>query len=250
MYTTLGYLYDQIHYVIIGTGPIDRWNRMAYAKNVKVYKGIDNIVKFKIRNNNQKDVNVAQSTFKLSVVDTVTGNEKFYTILDIENAQKGLLTTTISELDLLKLENNLYHYSIKMTDGEGVDHPIYVDDNYGAAGVLEVHGKTFPGLSASVSATIGSSNLGVAYTSSIVNDYNSGLGTAAYYMTNFTGSIEIQAHMETASTVEEDDYFTVGTTVYNNENGVVYANFTGAFRAVRFKITTASGSVDQILVKI
>ena len=155
MYTTLGYLYDQIHYVIIGTGPIDRWNRMAYAKNVKVYRGINNIVKFKIRNNNQKDVNVAQSTFRLSVVDTASGDEKFYTMLDIENAQKGLLTTTIPELELLKLENNLYHYTIKMTTGEGVDHPIYVDDNYGAAGVLEVHGKTFPGLSPSVVATIG-----------------------------------------------------------------------------------------------
>ena len=84
MFTTIGYLYNQIHPVVLGTSiPDNRWNCMYYSKPVKLHKGVDNPIKFKIRNNNQKDVDVSTSTFTISIIDSYTNHEKISRTLDI-----------------------------------------------------------------------------------------------------------------------------------------------------------------------
>jgi len=251
MFTTLGYLYNQIHPVVLGiSDPTNRWNRMYYAKPVKLHKGVDNPIKFKIRNNNQKDVTLTGSTFTLSIVDSLTNQEKLSRTLDIENASTGMLATTITEEDLNNLDANRYHYGIKMVNSAGTQYPIYVDDNYSASGVIEVHGDAYPGPVAAVQPTIGAYNSGVAYTS-VTEVGNTCLGhnTAAYYLTAFTGTITVQGYLEDSGSVADSDYIDIESTTYTAKSGVVYNNFLGIFTGIRFKITLTSGSVDKILYK-
>jgi len=251
MFTTLGYLYDQIHPVVLGiSDPTNRWNRMYYAKPVKLHRGVDNPVKFKIRNNNQKDVNVVDSTFTLSVIDSYTNQEKISRTLDIENATAGLIGTVITEEDLNNLDSVRYHYGIRMVTDSGAQYPVYVDDNYSASGVIEVHNDAYPGPVSAVEPTVGAYNSGVAYSSLVETTHSAnGNSTAAYYLTNFTGTITAQGHMENTGSVQPSDYIDVVSNTYTNHSGVVYTNFVGLFTGVRFKVELTNGILDKILYK-
>lgn len=251
MFTTLGYLYNQIHPVVLGiSDPTNRWNRMYYAKPVKLHKGVDNPIKFKIRNNNQRDVTLTDSTFTLSIVENQTKREILLRTLDIENASTGMLATTITEEDLNNLDAIRYHYGIRMVNSDGVQYPVYVDDNYSASGVVEIHGDAYPGPVAAVEPTIGAYNSGIAYSSvtEVTNSAN-GNNTAAYYVTGFTGTITVQGYLENTGSVTESDYIDIASNTYTNQSGVVYSNFIGLFTGIRFKIELTSGTLDKILYK-
>ena len=223
---------------------------MYYAKPVKLHKGVDNPIKFRIRNNNQKDVTLTGSTFTLSVVDSYTNREILTRTLDIEDASTGMLATTITEEDLNNLDAVRYHYGIKMVNSSGVQYPIYVDDNYSASGTIEVHGDAYPGPVAAVEPTVGAYNSGVAYTSVIeVTNTANGNNTAAYYLSGFTGTITVQGYLEETGSVGENDYIDIDSNTYTNQSGVVYNNFTGLFTGIRFKIALSSGTLSKILYK-
>ena len=251
MFTTLGYLYNQIHPVVLGTSsPDNRWNRMYYSKPVKLHKGVDNPVKFKIRNNNQKDVDITDSEFTLSIVDSKTNEQVLNRALTIEDATKGLLSTTITEEDLYDFTMNRYHYGIKMLNSSGVQYPIYVDDNYSASGVIEVHNDAYPGAKTAVEPSIGAYSDGTAYSSVVVvTPSNNGINTAAYYLSGFSGTITVQGSLEESTSVSNEDWIDVTSSTYTTETGVAYTNFTGMFKVVRFKIELTAGSVNKILYK-
>lgn len=251
MFTTLGYLYNQIHPVLLGINdPTNRWNRMYYANPVKLHRGVDNPVKFKIRNNNQKDVDVTGSTFTLTVIDSYTKQEKLTRTLEIENATAGLISTVITEEDLNNLDSVRYHYGIRMVNSSGAQYPIYVDDNYSASGVIEVHNDAYPGPVPSSEPTIGAYNTGVAYTSVVeVSPSANGNNTAAYYLTGFTGTVTVQGYLSSGSSVSETDYINITSSTYTDQSGVVYSNFTGLFSGIRFKIEQTTGTLDKILYK-
>jgi hypothetical protein len=251
MFTTLGYLYNQIHPVVLGTSsPDNRWNRMYYSKPVKLHKGVDNPVKFKIRNNNQRDVDITDSEFTLSIVDSQTNEEIINRELTIENATKGLLSTTITEEDLYDLDMNRYHYGIKMLNSSGVQYPIYVDDNFSASGVIEIHNDAYPGPKVAVQPTIGAYSSGTAYSSIVtVTVGHNGISTAAYYLSAFSGTITVQGSLEDSTNINNNDWIDITSSTYTTETGVAYVNFTGMFKAIRFKIELTSGSLNKILYK-
>ena len=251
MFTTLGYLYNQIHPVVLGTSSSDnRWNRMYYSKPVKLHKGVDNPVQFKIRNNNQKDVDITDSEFILSITDSTSNKEIMNRSLAIENATKGLLSVTITEEDLREFDMNKYHYGIKMLNASGVQYPIYVDDNYSASGVIEVYNDAYPIPTPAVQPTVGAYSDGTAYSSVVtVTPGNNGISTAAYYLTGFSGTITVQGSLEDSTSVSSTDWFDITSSTHTTETAVAYSMFTGMFPLVRFKIALTAGSVDKILYK-
>ena len=251
MFTTIGYLYNQIHPVVLGTSSLDnRWNCMYYSKPVKLHKGVDNPVKFKIRNNNQKDVDLTGSEFTLSIVNSQTNEEILNRTLSIENATKGLLSTVITEEDLNDFVKNKYHYGIKMLNSSGVQYPIYVDDNYSASGVIEVYNDAYPGPVPAVDPSIGAFNDDTAYSSVVtVTPGNTGISTAAYYLSGFSGTVTLQGSLEDSTSVSNSDWIDVTSDTYTTKTGIVYTNSTGMFKVVRFKIEKTAGSINKILYK-
>lgn len=224
---------------------------MFYAKTIKLFKGIDNHVKFRIRNQNQKDVNVGASTFQLHIMEP-NGNTQLYTrMLSLEEPQRGVIKLTIPEQDLRDLEPKLYHYSLRMIDGEGVEHPVYVDDNYGAAGVIDLADNAYPTVVPATLVTMGAYNADVAYSSQIdLSEHGTGHHTAAYYLADFTGTITVEARVDDSLNASWGDVgATVTSATYTNATGVYPINFTGMFTSIRFKIERTSGDATKILYK-
>lgn len=250
MFTTLGYLYNQIHTVVDGKDPSNRWYLMYYAKTVKLHKGIDNPLKFRIKNNNQKDVDISGSTFWFYMIDSYTKHEVLAKEMTIEDATKGIVNLIITEENLLDLNALRYNYGIKVTDSAGNERPLFVDDNYSASGVVEVFDDAYPAVINSIELLPSVYTNNIATTSLVeVNLPSSNQQTATYYLENFTGTITVQGHMEDTANVQESSWINITSNFYTTTSGIAYVNFIGLFNGIRFKIEKTDGTVNKILYK-
>ena len=144
MITIQSYLYDNIIPVqILDPGLVARTrNRTVYNRTVKLYKNIDNTVTLQVRNQDQKSVDLTGTTLSFYVMNA-TSNVAILSLTPTINAVKGAATLVISKQHLATLDQEFYNYAIAYSTGDST-LPTYSDDNYGAAGQLQVLDNIFP----------------------------------------------------------------------------------------------------------
>jgi hypothetical protein len=141
------YIYDNNIYVQYDIDPeIQQRNRVVYTSPIQVYKGVDNILKVKVQNADQKPVNISGYTLIFNVVDDYVYSNATVVLaanVTVINANIGLGTVTLSKLDLVQLDREQYIYNVKVVNGAS-NVAAYVDDNYGSAGQLRVSSAAYP----------------------------------------------------------------------------------------------------------
>jgi hypothetical protein len=141
------YIYDNSVLVQYDVDPeIMQRNRVVYTNTLQIYKGIDNILKIKVQNADQKPVNITGFNLTFNMVeDYVFANATtvLSTNVTIVNANAGLGTVTISSLNMVQLTAEQYNYNVKINNGTA-NIAAYVDDNYGAAGQMMVSSAAYP----------------------------------------------------------------------------------------------------------
>ena len=108
-----------------------------YARNLKVYKGVNNPLVIEMKNNDQKPVDITGKTFVFNILDQENRKTLISRTGTITNASKGKVKFDISESDLLKVDGQFLNYSI-LDNTSGDRGVIFVDDHYGAMGNIEV----------------------------------------------------------------------------------------------------------------
>lgn len=141
------YIYDNSVLAQYDVDPeIMQRNRVVYTNTLQIYKGIDNILKIKVQNADQKPVNITGFTLTFNIVeDYVFANATtvLSTNVTIVNANAGLGSVTISSLNMVQLTAEQYNYNVKINNGTA-NIAAYVDDNYGAAGQIMVSSAAYP----------------------------------------------------------------------------------------------------------
>jgi hypothetical protein len=253
-----GYLYPQIITVVKNSDlALHRENTLFYAKPLQIYKGVDNRFKFVIRDSDQKPVSLLQSTVLFNLIDPTTKELVFSRNLDLVYTRDGVATCLIEGSLLDNINGGFYNYSIVATNGEGEQEIVFSDDNYNAQGQARILDAVYPQFTPSYNANnfVYSNNsdtnyMNVCYTSSFLTA-NYVRGSAVYqtlqYQGNaFTGNVELQASLDSKSTVDSNSFITVNTITLNNFTGCGYANFQGKYRAIRLKLTQTSGALNYI----
>lgn len=116
----------------------------VYQRTIKIYKGIDNVIEFDIKNADQKRIDLTTITsIQLNIMDSA-GNalpNSPYTITP--TALKGIATVTIPVDDLENLDSQFLRYSIT---GERDNAPLlfYCDSRFDAAGSIELLDTAMP----------------------------------------------------------------------------------------------------------
>lgn len=134
------YLYENIIEVqILDSDPIIKTrNRIVYSRPVKVYKNVDNIITIQFRNNDQKPANITSRDFTFALTD---GNAIVWsTTANISNVTTAVGTVTLDQANVANLSQEYYNYTVSYT-GSAVGNltiAAYTDDNWGAAGQLQV----------------------------------------------------------------------------------------------------------------
>lgn len=254
MQPILGYLYKQRITVVKNQDFLPyRENQLVYAKPLQIYKGIDNRFQFIVKNNDQKPVNLLDSTAVFNLIDPVTEEIVISRNLDIVYTVTGSATTVIESRILDDVISGMYNYSIYVINPEGEQQVVYSNDNYHARGVAYISDGVYPKFIESSKPTILAYSSGIAYTDAIqvsnrvksraVNQ------TFQYNTTDFVGSITVQATLDPIANDYAANWVDITTNNLNDFTGNTYDTFVGKYNAVRFKITKTSGDVNYILYR-
>mgnify|MGYP006158058309 FL=1 len=219
-----------------------------YARNLKVYKGVKNPIVIEMKNNDQKAVDITGKTFVFNVLDQEDRKTLISKTGTITNASKGKVQFDITESDLSNVSGSFLNYSI-LDNTTGERGAVFVDDNYGAMGNIEVLDGPYTQFRESSVITLPDNNE-VSVDARPNLNQDSALHTCQVSFTNFTGTLKIEGSMAALSELDTDEWFTITTKTYTAQANNVYINFNGVYSHVRFSRTLTSGTIDKILYRL
>jgi hypothetical protein len=246
------YLYNNVQYLYTDLAPSTVGYRKMYARNMKLYKGIDNNFQIKLMNGDQKLINAVGQTLSWVLLDRNTAELKCMITKTVEGSDNSLVSLTISESDLEAINGGMYMYSAYLTDNSSKKTILYGDSQYGASVPVEVISNSFPQVYPSIILEEFTTTPSGKYTSAInarpeLNGKNNALHTAAIYSTGYTGTVNIEVTLNNESNLG----WAIINTI-NIESPLQYVNFNGVFTFVRFRTVddpSNTGTVDKILYR-
>jgi hypothetical protein len=257
MQLTPRYLVDNKITIIANDAGFITEYRPVYQRHIKVYKGIDNVLQFKVLNHDQKPVDITAQTPKLVVFDAnkLMVIEHDCTVTDDgSTTTRGNCKVTITENDLLNLNTQFLSYNVYLVDSNSDKTLTYTDTNFGAGGIMHLEDTAFPGPAATHSLTTFTEDNSVWYSEALdaqpgING-NEGLHTASVYTSSYTGNVTVQATLENQITgsTKWSDISTLTFTGSETEPKPV--NFNGVFSHLRVSASAnPTDKVTKILVR-
>lgn len=260
------YLVDNRITIIMNDAGFVTEYKPVYNRQVKLQKGIDNKLQFRLLNADQKPINVANYTPKFVVYDEnenlIIEHDGTNVGLDDSSATRGLFEVTVTENDLLNVKSQYLKYNVYLVNNTTNEKTMtYSNAYFDGCGTIYVDTCQFPGPLATYSVTTFTEDSGQAgvddsvwYSETLdaqpgING-NEALHTAAIYTSSFAGTVTVQATLDNQVT---------GTTAWANISDVTFTgsetepkpvNFTGVFNHLRFKANAnPSNKISKILVR-
>ena len=141
------YLYPNRVIVIADLAGFTVENTVVYAKTVKIYKGVDNVIQFDVQNADQKRLDLITTPLitgiQMNVMDTNGYAVGTYTVTP-HTTIKGIGIVTIPATALANIQHQFLKYSLTATDGSGNHIPLYTDSRFSAVGKIDVVESAIP----------------------------------------------------------------------------------------------------------
>jgi len=265
MQYTPRYLVNNITTIIANDAGFITEFRPVYSRQLKIYRGIDNKLQFRLLNADQKPINVSAYTPKFVAYDEtntlVIEHDGAINQLDDSSASRGLFSVTITENDLLNIKQQYLKYNIYLLDSANNKSLTYVDSHFDNNGTIFVDSYAFPGAKESYSITTFTEDTGEAgvddsvwYSESITAEPaingNEALHTAVVYVSGYTGDVTVQATLDNqvSSNTNWADISTLAITTTDTQP--VPVNFNGVFTYLRFKASAdPANKISKILIR-
>ena len=228
-----------------------------YQRNLQIIKGIDNVLTFEIKNQDQKPTSILNTyTCKFIAYDENNTEvlNKTGTIKETATPKfKGQFTINVTANDTLNLKGQYLTYFVHLVDSNNNDIITYADSQFGARGTINLDTDTLPGPKESYSVKTFSETDSNTFISETISaepalNGNEALHTSAIYSTGFTGTVTVQGTLEnqiTGTTAWVD----IASATYTNPSQPQYINFNGVFSHIRFQYNKTAGTVDKVLVR-
>jgi hypothetical protein len=257
MQLTPRYLVDNKITILANDAGLITEYRPVYQRHIKVYKGIDNVLQFKVLNHDQKPKEITAYTPKFVVFDQnkVMVIEKDCTVTDDGSTNtRGNCRVTITENELLNLDTQFLSYNIYLVDSNSEKTLTYTDTHFGSDGVIHLEDNAFPGPLASYSLTTFTEDNTVWYSESIsaqpaING-NEALHTAVVYTDSYIGDVTVQGTLENQVTGSTNWSDVSTITFTGSETEPKPINFNGVFSHLRVSATAdPADKISKVLVR-
>lgn len=106
--------------LLVGTLNEEKLNMPLYNTETKLWKGIDNIIEFSIRNHDRKSVNFQDSSLFFTMINDNT-KETLTKQLEVVNSALGRYKVIITDKELKDLECGLFIAHVYIKNGESSD---------------------------------------------------------------------------------------------------------------------------------
>ena len=230
--------------------------RPVYTRQLNVYKGIDNVLEFKLLNADQKPIDVSTYTPKFQAFDENKNLIVEHNGVTV-NAALGLFKVTITDNDLLNVKQQYLNYNIHLIDSNSDPVLTYSDAYFGNSGTIYVSGEAFPGPRNTYSVTTFTEVTEDTpyWTSETITaepaiNGNEALHTAVVYTNSYAGDIVVQATLDN-QIIGGTNWADVATISFTgSETEPMPVNFNGVYSFLRFKSTAnPADTIDKILVR-
>ncbi len=262
MYITTAYLYQQIQSVLMidtsGNFFDARW-RPVYAKNLKLNRGVDNVILFQFQNQDQRPVNIDGYTFVFRIISQNGDNLLYSQELVALNNGTGRAKVTVPAVDSRRFLPQPASYSIELASGN-LNQAVFTDDSAGARGVIDIVDSVLPTFVASKILTIPDQapDEDGRRVSSTVDTNGQSLTTFQLDFEAFSGTLRVQGAVNSESATEEWYYVnfvditsgqTVDTVELTDFTGRRAVNVAGFHPALRLEFTGDVDGVKQIIYR-
>ena len=229
------YLYPNRVIILADLAGFTTENTVVYAKTIKIYKGVDNVIQFDVQNADQKRLNLVTaplvSNLQLNVMDA-SGKKLINSPYTISTTSiTGIGTVTIPNADTAALTHQFLKYSVTATDTNSNTIPLYTDSRFNAVGTMELVASATPSTRSSIvydrfSGEINFMGNVINHTSAIPAKYYEAVPTSTLTVTvnvtNFTGTIYLEGTEDSTISVESFRNATqISPTPYNTYTGTI-----------------------------
>lgn len=266
MQSTSIYLLNQRQIIISNESGFITEYRPVYEKNLKVYKGIDNTLQFRLYNADQKAVDISDLTPYFVAYDEVKSRvlEKIGTSLQTNDStvftNKGLFKINLLAADVQDIDNQYLTYSIYFKNAQNENVLTYTNSHFDGANYIKILDSVYPDPRASKVVTVFTENVVIGqnstewFSESIYADpelnNNDALHSIGFYTNGYTGNIVIQGTLE--NQIDEfSNWVDIETVEFTgSETTPICKNVNGVFTYLRF-VTSAdpSSTVEKILIR-
>lgn len=219
--------------------------RPVYQRTIRITKGVDNVIQFRMLNADQKPVILPGTPVFVAFNDNL---EKVLEIpcdvLDDGSSTdtRGMFTVTITDVSLLSIPQQYLKYNIYIVDNNGRKNVTYTNTDFTSSGVIYVDGMSYPEPLPSTEITsyyeiagswyAGSDNLDATIVRPEIANSN-GNHTVVVYPNGYEGTVTIQGTLDGSTGI---NWFDIETLDIAGQT--VYTNFTGTYTFIRFKLDT------------
>ena len=256
-YSTSVFIYTQRQIVVLLSGYSARSWVPQYSKPLILHKGVDNSLQFQFLNQQQKPVNITDKEITCRVINYEGNVVLIKKALVLQLPATGIAVLNISPSELLSIDPQKCYYTLEIPVG-AFDYPVYVDQNGGARGDLNIVNSILPSFLPSEPITIPtgqpfpnnnpSSNAATTaityFTSSWSSNASPLLSIQAEFIAYY-GNVQIQG-----STIGVGDWYNIGSQyVYSNVTETKGYNVTGFHPYIQVQFVSNVGAVTNILVR-
>jgi hypothetical protein len=236
--------------------------RPVYTRELKVYRGIDNRLQFRLLNADQKPITITGTPIFVAFDENKNQVLKYRANVTDDGSSKetrGMFDVTITENDLLNIQQQYLNYNIYIDEGIENRQLTYASRDFKSSGIIYVDGMSFPGPKSSISISnfypVG--NIWIAGNTANDNVYAypgvngmDALHTVAIYSLGYIGTVKIQATLENQIT-GVNNWFDVQELEFDgSETEPVISNFNGVYRYLRFVLDAdPTDLISKILIR-
>lgn len=228
-----------------------------YAKPLTLHKGVDNKIQFQFLNQEQKPVNITGKSITCRVISNDGTEILLQKALTVEVPLTGIASLVLNASDIENIIPQQAFYSLEIPVGT-FDFPVFVDQNAGARGDMNIvdsvlpsfvpsqpvsipTGQPFPNLNPNSNSN---SNSQTYYSSVISTDDNNILTIQAQYV-DYVGNVIIEG-----STIVDGDWYPITTNTYSNTTSDTKGYVIRGFHPyIRMQFVSNTGAVTNILAR-
>ena len=259
MYSTSVFIYTQRQIVVLLSGTSARRYMPVYAKTLTLHKGVDNQIQFQFLNQEQKPVDITGKSITFRIINNNGTEVLLQKALTLQLPATGIAAIQLNAADIEDFIPQLAHYSLEIPVGE-FDYPVFVDQNAGARGDLNIvnsvlpsfvpssnvtipTGQPFPNLDPnnSISNVLPNAN---TYYSSVINTEDNPILTIQTSFYQYNGDVLIEG-----STIVNGDWYPITTAAYANNSDTKGYTISGYHPYVRMQFTSNTGAITNILAR-
>ena len=224
-----------------------------YAKPLTLHKGVDNRLQFQFINQEQKPIDITGKSITCRILNYEGNAILLQKALTLQLPATGICELILNAADIEDIPAQKCYYTLEIPVAE-FDFPVFVDQNAGARGVLNIVNSVLPNFVSSYEITIptgqdfpnlhnaNSNSTAITYYSSVLSTNDNPILTLQAEYSGYYGNLVIEG-----SAIVDGDWYPILTNAYSNLSDTKGYVIQGFHPYVRMQFESNVGVVTNIL---